>query len=314
MKSYTIREALAYLQDKNFIFSEKTLRRYIDKGLIESSKDGYRIHMAEEALDNYILSQKYNRVNDKAQILTFANHKGGVGKTVSVFNVAGALEELKHKVLVVDIDPQASLSEAYNIRVEQVPSMFNVLTENNTINEAIISINSYIDILPAFRDLSLFERAPLEHPLKLDKLSGLLNELRVEYDYILIDCPPQLSILASCGIIASDYLFIPIIPDFFSLSGLMSFIEYAKEEKNNVNIAGIFFTRYNKRRSIDKEVMPELADYFKDNLLKTTIRESTKVSQSVFDKRSIIFTEPHTSVANDYRELTKEVKRRTRNE
>jgi len=305
----TAKEALTYLKKKfNYEIPYPTFARHSLNDLkLPCIVDGKNKLYLEEDLDRYYKYREVNRINSEAIVLTFANHKGGVGKTVSVYNLSAAFAKyLKHKILVLDFDPQANLSLSYDIDMGSAVSIDEVIFGNATIKDAIIEINEFVDVIPSYKELCMFDLQP-NNNISVNHLSNLIAEIKSNYDYIFIDCPPQISKLTYSSIVAGDHLFIPMKPDLYSVEGLSTFMEYAKQFNNDIEISGVFITFYDKRQILDNSYIETLIERYPDLILKTMIRKNIAVSESVVFKKNIFDFDLKSSGASDYKRLAYEI-------
>lgn len=308
-KYLNVKEALAYLKDKyDYEVSKSTFaRHYADSLKLVSLMDGNNRLFTEDALDDYYKYRNVKRINKNAEIITFANHKGGVGKTISVLNTAaGFARFFKHKILVIDFDPQANLSSSYDIDLQNVITVDEVIMNDEPIENAIVEINEHIDVVPSYKSLCDFDLNPNTDGA-IYFLSNALDKIRSNYDFIFIDCPPQISKLTYSSILAGNHLFIPMKPDMFSVDGLVTFLEYAKGFNPNIKIQGIFITQFSKTQLLDNEYKSVLSEYYPDLLMDTVIRKNIAVSESVVHKQNIFDYDLRSSGAIDYKLLSYEI-------
>jgi len=225
------------------------------------------------------------------QIISVINQKGGVGKTTTVINLAAGLSQQDKKILVIDLDPQGNATTGLglsNLGASE-DTIYGVLNGTKQISE-IIKKTEFInlDIITSNVDLSGLEvetagdsnRAFI---LKL-KLTAFLNDSRGSYDYILIDCPPSLSLLTVMALVSSNSLVVPLQTEFFALEGLtqlMKTIERIKISLNpELNIRGILLTMYDKRNKLSSQVEKEARDYFNEKVYSTVIPRNVRLSEA----------------------------------
>jgi len=225
------------------------------------------------------------------QIISVINQKGGVGKTTTVINLAAGLSQQDKKILVLDLDPQGNATTGLglsNLGASE-ETIYGVLNGTKQIFEVIKKTEfKNLDIITSNVDLSGLEvetagdsnRAFI---LKL-KLTAYLNDSRGSYDYILIDCPPSLSLLTVMALVSSSSLLVPLQTEFFALEGLtqlMKTIERVKISLNpELNTRGILLTMYDKRNKLSSEVEKEARDYFNEKVYSTVIPRNVRLSEA----------------------------------
>ena len=225
------------------------------------------------------------------KIISVINQKGGVGKTTTVINLATGLSMSGKKTLVIDLDPQGNattglgLSNTTNSNV----TIYNVLNGNRKIFE-VIQNTSYenLNLITSNVDLSGLEvetAGDTRRAFKLkDELSLILNDSRASYDYILIDCPPSLSLLTIMALVASDALLVPLQTEFFALEGLTQLMKTIERIKSNLNpgleIRGILLTMFDKRNKLSGQVEKEARNYFKEKVYSTVVPRNVRLSEA----------------------------------
>ena len=225
------------------------------------------------------------------QIISVINQKGGVGKTTTVINLAAGLAQQDKKILVIDLDPQGNATTGLGLSNLEASedTIYGVLNGTKQISEVIKKTEfQNLDLVTSNVDLSGLEvetagdsnRAFI---LKL-KLTSYLNDSRGSYDYILIDCPPSLSLLTVMALVSSNSLVVPLQTEFFALEGLtqlMKTIERIKISLNpELNIRGILLTMYDKRNKLSSQVEKEARDYFNEKVYSTVIPRNVRLSEA----------------------------------
>ena len=225
------------------------------------------------------------------QIISIINQKGGVGKTTTVINLAAGLSQLSKKILVIDLDPQGNATTGLGLsNMDQSDqTIYAVLNGTKKISEVIKKTQvENLDIISSNVDLSGLEvetAGDEERAFILKaKLTAYLNDFRGSYDYILIDCPPSLSLLTVMALVSSNSLLVPLQAEFFALEGLtqlMKTIERIKVRLNpDLDIRGILLTMYDRRNKLSAQVEKEARDYFREKVYQTVIPRNVRLSEA----------------------------------
>ena len=251
-----------------------------------------------------------------AKIISFANQKGGVGKTTSAVNIAASLGILGYKTLLIDLDPQGNATSGVGVPKKSLRgTVKEVLTGELDIKDVILPTEyQNISVIPTNVSLSgaefdLYNEEGSEYNLK-DALAKITND----YDYILIDCPPSLGMLTINAFVASDGIVVPMQSEFYAVEGLSQLITTTKRIKKNynenLNITGILVTMYNKRLLLSMQVMAELQKYYPDKLFSTTISRNVKLSEAPGFGKPVYYHDKHSKGAQEYLEVAKELANR----
>lgn len=247
---------------------------------------------------------------NKMKIISILNIKGGVAKTVSAVNIAAELGRLGNSVLIIDLDPQANATKYLDCYQADGLSTYDVL--NGADVGAIYTGYDGVYLIPSNIKLILSESEILADTKRSRelRLRKYLNKINVNYDYVIIDCPPSLGVLTTNALAASDYVMVPIKIDMFALDGfeyLISSIEEIREEFNpELNLLGVFITM-DKSTTINREIKEELRESLGDKLFKTTIRDNVDVVKSTFNLKPVIYFNKKAAATKDYKALVKEI-------
>ena len=225
------------------------------------------------------------------KIISVINQKGGVGKTTTVINLAAGLSMKGKKILVIDLDPQGNATTGLGLsnNVSSEKTIYSVLNGNKKISEVIQQTSiSNLNLISSNVDLSGLEvetAGDSRRAFKLkDELSAILNDSRASYDYILIDCPPSLSLLTIMALVASNALVVPLQTEFFALEGLTQLMKTIERIKSNLNptleIRGILLTMFDKRNKLSGQVEVEARKYFKEKVYTTAVPRNVRLSEA----------------------------------
>ncbi len=246
---------------------------------------------------------------------TFAitNQKGGVGKTTTSVNLAAALAHEGQTVLLVDLDPQGNATMGSGIdKNEQEITIYDVLTEQIEPSTALVrSEEGGFDVLPANGDLTAAEVELLDMMMKEHRLRHALKKISASYEYIIIDCPPSLSMLTVNALTAAEGVIIPMQCEYYALEGLSALLETVNQIQAVLNpdlrVEGVIRTMYDPRNSLTNEVSAQLNEYFSEALYKTVIPRNVRLAEAPSFGEPIITYDPQSKGAKAYFELAQEM-------
>lgn len=245
--------------------------------------------------------------------IALINNKGGVGKTTSCLNIGVALSKANKKVLLVDIDPQGNLSDAF-ININQVQHTIKDLLEGTItdINQVIKrEVKHNIDLLPSNNMLNGTEEKLLNKMSRETILKRILEPIKNNYDYVLIDCPPSLNLLVLNSLTASSEAIIPIATEYHALTGTNTILQTIQQVKtllnSNLRLSGVFITKYDERTNNDREIKDAIQNNFKSLCYKSIIRTNVRIKDATNIHKSVIDLDPTSNGALDYTELAKEI-------
>lgn len=249
-----------------------------------------------------------------ARIISIANQKGGVGKTTTAINLGAALAVMEKKVLLVDCDPQANSTSGLGINQEDIDSrdLYSVFYTPEKIHDAVHPTRTpYLSILPSTPDLVGVELELVDKMAREYYLRECLKRLDSEFEYILIDCPPSLSLLTLNALCASRELLIPLQCEFFALEGIVKLFQTFEQVKRLLNpsliMLGIVLTMYDVRNRLTREVKNEVRKFCGDQLFETVIPRNVRLSEAPSHGKSIIHYDVKSKGAEAYLGLAREV-------
>jgi len=244
-----------------------------------------------------------------AQIIAVSNQKGGVGKTTSTLNLGVALTELGMKVLMIDLDPQSSLTISIGLEPENLEkTIYNALVDDVDIKKLILFDNEFLYFVPSTIDLSAAEMELVSEVGREFKLKEAIDPVKDEFDYVIIDCPPSLGLLTINALVACDVVIVPMAPEYLALRGfnlLEKTIAKVKKLNKKLTLMGILITLYDNRTTHHKDVVTELKKNYP--VFNSMIKKSIKFPDAVLAGQPIMTYDKKFEGSISYQELAKEV-------
>ncbi|MBU2566092.1 AAA family ATPase [Patescibacteria group bacterium] len=248
-----------------------------------------------------------------ARIIGIVNQKGGVGKTTTAVNLGAYLADLGKFVLIVDLDPQTNATSGIGIDQQNIErSVYEAMLGKVKVSEIIQpTMHETLRVAPATSGLAGLNAELPNMERKEFKLHDALREVRNDYDYILIDCPPTLGYITLNGIVASDEILIPVQAEYYALEGLadlLNTLQLVKERiRPDIEILGAVLTMYDKRTKLSNDVLQELYKYFPNNIFRSVIPRSVRLAEAPSFGRSIAAFDPYNQGAKAYERLAREI-------
>lgn len=247
------------------------------------------------------------------KVIAIANQKGGVGKTTTSINLSAALGELGKKVLVIDSDPQGNTTSGFGIEKNDIEStIYELLIGDATVSDCIIKdVTDNVSVLPSNVNLAAVEIELLDVKDKEFVLKKEIDYIKDDYDYIIIDCPPSLSILTINAMTTSDSVLVPIQCEYYALEGLGQLIyavNLVKERLNeDLEMEGVVFTMYDARTNLSGQVVENVKSVLKQRIFKTVIPRNIRLAEAPSFGMPINKYEPKSAGAESYAALAREI-------
>lgn len=248
-----------------------------------------------------------------SKVIAVANQKGGVGKTTTAVNLSACLARLAKEVLLLDIDPQGNATSGIGIEKSGIERCIYDAIINEVALEKIIQRSSIenLDVVPASIQLAGAEIELVSTMSRELRLKNVLKNLKKEYDYTIIDCPPSLGLLTVNALTAADSVLVPIQCEYYALEGLGQLVKTIELVRKHLNVSlrleGVVMTMYDSRTNLSQQVVEEVSKHFGELMFKTIIPRNVRLSEAPSHGKAIIDYEPKSRGAEVYFELAKEV-------
>lgn len=244
-------------------------------------------------------------------IIAFANQKGGVGKTTSAVNIAADLGVLGKKTLIVDCDPQGNASSAVGAKSSDI-TLYDVMMSGVPTEDAVQpTAFKNLDVLPSDMNLAATDIALADETKRERKLKTALEAIKDKYDYVILDCPPSLSLITLNALTASDWVAVPMQCEYFALEGLSQLIFTIKQVRRlynpDLDLIGVILTMYDGRLNLTLQVMEEVKKHFPGKIFKNSIPRNVRLSEAPSHSKPIYYYDKFSRGALNYMEVAREL-------
>lgn len=247
------------------------------------------------------------------KVISIANQKGGVGKTTSAINLAASLAAIEHSTLIIDIDPQSNTTSGLGIESKTVEnSIYEVMVDGVKMSETICKTElEYLDLVPSHINLVGAEIEMVDRNQRERILAKAIEEVRDNYDFIIIDCPPSLGLLTINSLTSSDSVLIPVQCEYFALEGLGQLLNTIKIVRQHMNpeleIEGVLLTMYDTRTRLSNQVADEVKRYFDDRVFSSVISRNVRLAEAPSFGKPAILYDASSVGAKNYLSLAREI-------
>ena len=281
----------------------------------ESSNDVNTLMDDKKEGSKNMVSSDYGRSERKnlKRVIAIANQKGGVGKSTTAVNMSGYLGDIGFKTLIIDFDPQSNSTSGLGINKDRIKtSIYDVIINNKDPKDAVIKTGyKNLYIIPSSIQLAGAEVEMVSSMKREYKLKSVIDAVKDDFDFIIIDCPPALSLLTINALTGAGEVLIPIQCEYYALEGLGQLINTIDLIKQNLNdglrITGVVMTMFDQRTKLSEQVIEEVREYFPDKVYNTIIPRNIRLSEAPSYGKPIIDYDPNCKGAEAYRRLTEEV-------
>lgn len=248
-----------------------------------------------------------------ARVIAIANQKGGVGKTTTAINLSASLAANEFRVLLIDMDPQGNSTTGLGVAKDPSSStVYDVLAGRTGLREIIVTVQpDGVNLAPADKNLVAANLELVTSDHREYHLRNAVMDVRDDFDFILIDCPPALDLLTVNSLVAADSVLIPIQCEFFALEGISQLIDTIDRLRENLQptlaIEGILLTMFDDRTNLARQVSSDLRDFFQEEVFKTVIPRSIRLAEAPSFGKTILSYDPRSKGAESYIQLAKEI-------